>query len=640
VTELYKGYSGKILRINLTNQNTKTETTSKDLARHFIGGTGYASYLLYQELDQGIDPLSPENKLIFCTGPVTGTAWPTAGRMAVVSKSPLTGIWGESHVGGHLGPELKFAGYDFVIIEGQAKEPLVLSIVDQDIQFHSGLPYWGLRTLNASKLIRRDLKQQHGHVAVIGPAGENGVRYAAIMIDGSRAAGRTGLGAVMGHKNLKGILVRGTGSVEVAYPKRFQALWRDGHDRVQHNPQALEMRKYGTGILVATKQSIGELPTYNHREGVFEGWDRISAETFHDHYYHTTRACGSCRLACKKAFKVKEGPHQGLITEGPEYEGIMAMGSNVGIDDVPTILVAQHLCNEYGMDVISAGATAAFLMELAEHGLLAEAEQGALDIQWGNTDALIELIHEIAQRKGLGDLAAEGSHRIAQQKGEAVAPYEMTVKGMEISGQDGRAHRSMALGHAVAARGADHLRNLVTMDQLAYKDVAAARFGKDKLPDICDPYVETYKALATVVTEKVYTIRDSLMVCWYTCSWPPIFWVEDFAPLLTSVTGEPAFDNVEELMQIGARLVTMKRAFNVREGIRRKDDCLPRRFTHEPFQKGPSKGQTVNLEPMLDEYYQLYGWDITTGIPTEETLQKLGLKEIAQDLRSYDVFSE
>jgi aldehyde:ferredoxin oxidoreductase len=559
--------------------------------------------------------------------------------MAVVSKSPLTGIWAESHVGGHLGPEMKFAGYDFIIIEGQASQPTVLSIVDEDVQFHSGSLYWGMKTLKASRLIRRDLGQQHGHVAVIGPAGENLVRYASIMIDGARAAGRTGLGAVMGQKNLKGILVRGTGEVSVADPTRFRTLWQDGHDRVQTNPQALEMRKYGTAILVATKQSIGELPTYNHREGVFEGWDRISAETFHDHYYHTTRACGTCRLACKKAFRIDKGPHKGLITEGPEYEGIMAMGSNVGIDDVPTILVTQHLCNEYGMDVISAGATASFLMELAENGLLTEEELAKLDIQWGNTEALIELMHEIAQRKGLGDLAAEGSHRIAQEKGDQAKPFDMTVKGMEISGQDGRAHRSMALGHAVGARGADHLRNLVTMDQLAYKEVAAERFGKDKLPEICDPYVETHKALATVVTEKVYTIRDSLIVCWYTCSWPPIFWVEDFAPLLASVTGEPAFDSAEEMMQIGARLVTMKRAFNVREGIRRKDDQLPRRFTHEPFPKGPSKGQTVNLEPMLDEYYRLYGWDVTTGIPTQETLNKVGLDEIAKDLQSRGILS-
>ncbi len=631
---MYKGYTGKLLRINLTNQKVEIEATSKDLARRFIGGTGYASYILYHELAQGIEPLSPDNKLIFCTGPATGTAWPTAGRMAVVSKSPLTGIWAESHVGGHLGSEIKYAGYDFIIVEGQAQKPTILSIVDQDIQFHSGSPYWGLKTLTASKAIRRNLKQQHGHVAVIGPAGENSVRYSAIMIDGARAAGRTGLGAVMGYKKLKGFLVRGTGSVSVADPQRFQTLWQDGHDRVQNNPQALEMRKYGTAILVATKQSIGELPTYNHREGVYEGWDRISAETFHDHYYHTTRACGTCRLACKKAFKVMKGPHKGLITEGPEYEGIMAMGSNVGIDDVPTILVTQHLCNEYGMDVISAGATAAFLMELAEHELLTKKELEQLNIHWGNTNALIELMHQIAHRKGLGDLAAEGSHRIAKQKGDAAKPFEMTVKGMEISGQDGRAHRSMALGHAVAARGADHLRNLVTMDQLAYKEVAAERFGADKLPDICDPYVETHKALATVVTEKVYTIRDSLIVCWYTCSWPPIFWVEDFAPLLASVTGEPAFDSVDELMHIGARLVTMKRAFNVREGIRREDDQLPRRFTHEPFTTGPSKGQTVKLEPMLNEYYQLYGWDVQTGIPKEETLKKLDLKEIAKDFQA------
>ncbi|MFX0168088.1 MAG: aldehyde ferredoxin oxidoreductase family protein [Candidatus Hodarchaeota archaeon] len=631
---MYKGYTGNILRIDLTNQQVRTEPVDWSIARQFIGGTGYATSLLYKEVPKGIEPLSSENKLIFCTGPVTGTIWPTAGRMAIVTKAPLTGIWGESHVGGHLGPELKYAGYDFVIIEGRAEAPTVVSIVDQAIEFHHGKAYWGMNTHQTSSVIRRDLRLQHGHVAAIGPAGENQVLYSSIMIDGARAAGRTGMGAVMGSKNLKAIIVRGSGSVEVADPQRFRALWEEGHRRVQENPQALEMRKYGTAILVATKQSIGELPTRNHREGVYEGWDRISAETFHDEYYHTTRACSTCRLACKKAFKVDRGPYKGLITEGPEYEGIMAMGSNVGIDNPPTILQAQHLCNEYGLDVISAGCTVAFLMELAEHNLLTQHELQELDLQWGNQQALIDLLHAIANRKGLGDLAAEGSHKIALRKGDLARPFDMTVKGMEISGQDGRAHRSMGLGHAVAARGADHLRNLVTMDQLAYKDVAAERFGADKLPDICDPYVETHKALATVVTEKVYTIRDSLIVCWYTCSWPPIFWIEDFAAVLTAVTGESAFADVEELMTIGTRLVTMKRCFNLREGITREDDQLPRRFTHEPIPAGPSKGQMVNLEPMLEEYYELYGWDKTTGVPTQQTLHTLGLEYCAKDYQA------
>ncbi len=637
---MYSGYTGKILRINLTKQTAKTESTSQVLARRFIGGVGYGGFLLYQEVAKGIDPLGSDNKLFFVTGPVTGTVWPTAGRMAVVSKSPLTGIWAESHVGGHLGPEIKYAGYDDIIVEGIADSPTVVSIVDKDVQFHSGKKYWKLSTSKTTSTIRRDLGQPYSHVASIGPAGENLVKTSAIMIDGARAAGRTGLGAVMGSKKLKAILVRGTGSVKVAQRERFRNLWIEAHKRIQENPQAIEMRRYGTAILVATKQNIGELPTKNHREGVFEGWDKISAETLRDKFYLTTRACSTCRLACKKAFKVDRGPHKGLITEGPEYEGIMAMGSNVGIDDVPTILMAQHLCNEFGLDVISAGCTAAHLMELREHGILKPEELSGIDLRWGNEDALLQFLDALAHRKGIGDLAAEGTHRFALKKGAKAAPFDITVKGMEVSGQDGRAHRSMALGHAVAARGADHLRNLVTMDQLAYKDVAAERFGKDKLPEICDPYVETYKAMATVVTEKVYTIRDSLIVCWYTCSWPPIFWVEDFAPLLASVTGEAAFDDPEELMRIGARLVTLKRCFNVREGITRKDDTLPKRFTDEPMPSGPSGGQTVNLNPMLDEYYSLYGWDVATGIPTRKCLHDLGLDDFAKDLDKLGLLQE
>ena len=629
---MYAGYVGKILRVNLTDREVKTEATSQDLARRFIGGTGYAGYLLYHEVPPGIDPLGPENKLYFVTGPVTGTLWPTAGRMAVVSKSPLTGIWAESHVGGHLGPEIKYAGYDAIIIEGRASNPTLVSVVDGEVQFHNARQYWGLTTLQACKAIRRDLNQPHSHIAVIGPAGEHQVKFAAIMVDGARAAGRTGLGAVMGSKQLKALLVRGTGGVRVAQPERFLSLCDEAHHRVLKDPQAQEMHRYGTPLLVATKQSIGELPTRNHREGVFEGWEHISAETLRERYYLTTRACSTCRLACKKAYQVRDGPHKGLITEGPEYEGLMAMGSNVAIDDVPTILKAQQLCNQYGLDVISTGCTAAFLMELREKGLLGPEDLQGLDLRWGARDALINFIHDVAHRRGLGDRAAEGTHRLALQIGSEAEPYDITVKGMEVSGQDGRAHRSMALGHAVAARGADHLRNLCTMDQLAYKDVAAQRFGADKLPEICDPHTETHKALATVITEKVYAIRDALIVCWYTCSWPPIFWVEDFAPLLAATTGEQAFGDPQELMHIGARLVTLKRCFNVREGITRRDDTLPRRFTHEPMPSGPSRGQTVNLGPMLDEYYALYGWDKDTGIPTRQCLIDLGLEEFARDL--------
>jgi aldehyde:ferredoxin oxidoreductase len=637
---MYSGYTGKTLRINLTKKTAKTEPTSQELARRFIGGVGYGGFLLYQEIAKGIDPLGPKNKLYFVTGPVTGTVWPTAGRMAVVSKSPLTGIWAESHVGGHLGPEIKYAGYDNIIIEGVADAPTIVTVIDDEVQFHAGNKYWGLTTSKTSTSVRRDFGQPHGHVASIGPAGENLVKTSAIMIDGARAAGRTGLGAVMGSKKLKAILVRGTGSVKVANHERFRELWVGAHQRIQENPQAIEMRKYGTAILVATKQNIGELPTRNHREGVFDGWDKISAETLREKYFLTTRACSTCRLACKKAFKVDEGAHKGLITEGPEYEGIMAMGSNVGIDDVPTILKAQHLCNELGLDVISSGCTAAHLMELREHGILTEKELEGIDLQWGREDALLQFLDALAHRKGIGNAAAEGTHSFALQKGAKAAPFDITVKGMEVSGQDGRAHRSMALGHAVAARGADHLRNLVTMDQLAYKEVAAERFGEDKLPEICDPYVETHKAMATVVTEKVYTIRDSLIVCWYTCSWPPIFWVEDFAPLLASVTGENSFDDTEEIMRIGARLVTLKRCFNVREGITRKDDTLPQRFTNEPMPSGPSKGQTVDLNPMLDEYYSLYGWDVATGIPTSKCLKDLGLDEMAKDLDGMDLLPD
>jgi aldehyde:ferredoxin oxidoreductase len=283
------------------------------------------------------------------------------------------------------------------------------------------------------------------------------------------------------------------------------------------------------------------------------------------------------------------------------------------------------------MDTITAGCVIAFAMELWERGLLTKNDTDGLDLSWGNAASIIALVHKIATRNGFGDLLAEGSWRVAKDIGHGAEESTVTVKKMEISGQDGRTHRSMALGHATAARGGDHLRSLITIDQLGYQDIAAARFGADKLPEICDPYSEIHKALATKITEDVYALRDTLLVCWYTCSWPPIFWLEDFGHALVSVTGEPSFGDSNNLIRIAERIVTLKRAFNVREGLSRSEDQLPARF-FSPMPEGPGKGQVVNLDIMLDEYYVLRGWN-RNGIPTREIYEQLGLSDVANSLK-------
>ncbi len=620
------GYTGKILRVRLSEETFKVETLPKEWIREYIGGDGFAARLLYEEVPAGIDPLGDQNKLIIATGPITGTLWPMSGRTVLVSKAAQTGIWGESHVGGFLGPELKYAGYDMLVVEGRSEAPVNIVVRDDDLELIDASAQWGMKTDEVTSAMRKAYKDPDLQVGAIGPAGEKRVRFASFIVNNARAAGRTGMGAVLGSKNVKTISIRGHGPVEVAYHDEFCRLAKKAHKRVREDTQAREMGKWGTWILTAVKQEIGELPTYNHRTGVFSGWASLSGEYIRPRFTVTDRACFGCSLGCKKMNYVQNGRFKGTLEEGPEYEGLMAFGSLLGIDEYSTALKANQICNKYGLDIISAGATIAFAIEAFENGILTESDTGGISLRWGDHEQVIHLLELIGKREGFGDLLAEGSRSAAKRIGHGAENFAMHVKGLEVSGQDGRTHRSIGLSHATGARGADHLRSLVVVDQLGYEQVAKDRWGADKLPEILDPYTEKYKATAVFETENAYCIRDALIVCWYSVSWPPIFWMNDFAEMLPLVTGEESFGDIARLTEIGERQVTLKRLFNAREGISRKDDKLPRRFTHEPMPEGPGKGQVVDLEPMLDDYYRLRGWDRETGLPTNDTLRRLSLE--------------
>lgn len=620
------GYAGKILRVRLSEGDFKTDTLHTRWIKDYIGGDGFAARLLYDEVPARTDPLSPENKLIVSTGPITGTLWPMSGRTVFVAKAAQTGIWGESHVGGFLGPELKYAGYDMLVVEGKAESPVHVSINDDDLSLIDASKHWGLTTNDVTAAVRKYHGDPDIQVGAIGPAGERCVRFASVIVNNARAAGRTGMGSVLGSKNVKTLSVRGHGAVEVAEHEEFTKLAKEAHQRVRKNPQAREMGKWGTWILTSVKQEIGELPTYNHRTGVFDGWEGLSGEYIRPRFTISDRACFGCSLGCKKVNYVREGPFAGTLEEGPEYEGLMAFGSLLGIGDYAATLKANQICNKYGMDIISVGATIAFAIEAFENGILNEKDTGGLRLEWGNSELALKLVQMIADRVGFGDVLAEGSKVAAQKIGRGAEKYAMHVKGLEISGQDGRTHRSIGLSHATAARGADHLRSLVVVDQLGYEEVATKRWGADKLPEILDPYTEQYKATAVVETENAYCIRDTLIVCWYSVSWPPIFWMNDFAEMLPLATGESSFGDVKKLTEIGERQLALKRLFNAREGVTRDDDTLPKRFTHEPMPEGPGKGQVIDLESLLNDYYRLRGWDQKTGLPTKETLRRLSLE--------------
>jgi aldehyde:ferredoxin oxidoreductase len=468
-------------------------------------------------------------------------------------------------------------------------------------------------------------------VAAIGQAGENLVRYANVMTGFHNFAGRTGMGAVMGSKKLKAIAVRGFNSVKVADIDKLLDLAYNARERILTCDQAMELRKYGTPMLVGAKQAIGELPTKNHYTGIFDRYEEIDGPTIREKYWAGTKACFSCFLACKKNNFVRAGEFEGTFTAGPEYEGVYAFGSNLMISNMPAILKMNYLSNAYGIDVISLGVVMSFLAELFENKIIDEKDTGGFRLEWGDYKAAIEAVEMVAFRRGIGDLMAEGVREMARRIGRGSEKYAMHVKGLEISGQDGRTHRSAGLTHATAARGADHMRSLVTVDQLGYRDVAAKRFGEDKVERVCNGYSEDFKALAVKMHEDAYAIRDSLVVCWYSVGWPPVFWMDDFANILVAVTGEEEFGNLDELFRIGERINNVKRAFNVRHGITRKDDVLPERFTKEPMPEGPGRGQVVNLDKMLDEYYELRGWD-RRGIPRRDKLLELDLADVEEEV--------
>ena len=625
----YMGYAGKILRVDLTAKKIWVQPLRKDLARKYIGGTGIASRILWEEVKADVDPLGPENRLIVITGPVTGTIWHTAGRAAFVAKSPLTGIWGESHFGGFFGPELKFSGYDAIIITGRSDKPVYLCIYDGIPEIRSAEHLWGKNTYETADIIREELDDKEVKVAAIGQAGENLVRYAAVINDYGNAAGRTGMGAVMGSKKLKAIAVRGFGSVKVADMDGFMKLYDELHERMLSHPFTPDRVKYGTTSLVELMNAIGRLPTYNMQQGVFEYYEEISGERLRELYFVKPHADMACLQRCGRI--VRTGGRYEMFGKGPEYEALDSFGARCGVRNLEAVIYANHLANLYGMDAISAGASISWAMECYEKGIITKEDTGGLDLSWGNYEAVIQLIHDIAFRRGFGNILAEGSYRASKIIGRGSEKYAMHVKGLEISGQDGRTHRSAGLTHATAARGADHMRSLVTVDQLGYRDVAAKRFGEDKVERVCNGYSEDFKALAVKMHEDAYAIRDSLIVCWYSVGWPPVFWMEDFANVLVAVTGEEEFGDVRELFRIGERINNMKRAFNVRHGITRKDDVLPDRFTKEPMPDGPGKGQVVNLDRMLDEYYELRGWD-RNGIPRKDKLLELDLADVEEEI--------
>jgi len=621
---LANGYVGKVLQVDLSTGEVWPEELDWDLAADYVGGRGLADKMVFDIVRPGADPLGPDNVLVFATGPLTGTPAPACGRSVLASKSPLTGTIFDSNSGGLIGPELKKAGFDAIIIRGRSEEPVYLAVLSGRAELRSADHLWGRTTSETIRALKREVGDDRARVACIGPAGEKGVLLANVICEPHRAFGRGGLGAVMGSKGLKAIVVRGRGRVEVANPHAFKRVCREIKDILARNPITGDLLgRYGTGCLTTPVNKAGILPTRNFRTGFFEEAEEITGEKLVKVLKAQKRACFGCPIGCGRVL-MAEGHEVGA----PEYETMWAFGAQCGISDLRAISEANELCNEYGLDTISLGNAIGFLMECYERGLITDRDTGGLRLEWGRADLLPKLVELTARREGVGALLALGVKRLSERI-EGSGRFAMHVKGLELPAYDPRGAKGMGLAYATSNRGGCHLRAYMIMSELL------------SMPRYLDPLRTEGKARLVKRLQDIFAVLDSMVMCKFTSL--ALFETLDYEPkwyarLLTTATG--FYFDEEEFLKAGERIFNLERFFNVREGFDRRHDTLPTRLLKEPMPYGPAEGHVVELEAMLDEYYALRLWD-PMGRPTDRALMRLGIireprwpkLQVALDLR-------
>jgi aldehyde:ferredoxin oxidoreductase len=609
------GYAGRILHIDLETGKTRVEPLNEDYAKKYIGGIGLGMRLWLDHSQAGVDPFSPENPLILAVGPTAGTMWPTGGNgHAFVSKSPQSYGISESKSHGYFGAELKRAGYDAVIFKGRSERPVYVWIDDDSVQLLNASHLMGKSPAEAEDMIREELGDYYIRVAAIGPAGEKLVRIACIINEKTRAAGRTGMGAVMGSKNLKAIAVRGTNDVSVAKSDEFIEFVKEFHERMK-GPATKKYRTLGTPENVLVHNALQCMPTRNYNNASFEGAEKVSGEALNERFVVKIIACSSCAMRCEHIAVVPEGPYKGAMSR-VEYEPLWALGPYCGVDRLDAVIKAIELCNYYGIDGISAGVIVAFAMDCYENGILTEKDLEGIDSRFGNHEALVKLIEKIGKREGIGNILAEGVKIAGEKIGKGADKLAQHIKGVEATGYDLRSLKTAALGYAVSFRGADHNRHgAYAFDVKGKVNRLKAEKGRGKLvKDI----------------EDLYTIIDSLIICKFSRG---TYYreLEDLAKLYNLLTG---FETTPEEMRLkGERINNLARVINTREGFSRKDDTLPYKVMHHPIpDEGPSKGAYVTqeeLDLLLDDYYEARGWT-RDGIPTEEKLKELEMTDLIE----------
>lgn len=607
------GFAGRILKVNLSSGQVSTEDLDLSLARRLIGCLGIASKIMLEELDPEEEPLSPENKLILATCPLTGSSAPAANKSIVISRSPLTNIWGEAIFSANCGIELKRAGYDMLIVEGRSDKPVYLWIHDDGVEIRDAVGIWGMETFLACDAIKNDLNDKKAAVVSIGPAGEKLVKLSCIISDNGRAAGRCGLGAVMGSKRLKAIAARGSKKIEVADPKSFNDFSEEILEAARENLKAFS--EYGTSRGVVAFEEMGNLPIKNWTRGRFSGAANISGVRMAETILIGKKACFACPVACGRYVKVSEGPYAPLEGYGPEYETIAALGSLCMNDNLESIAKANDLCNRFGLDTISVGATIAFAMECYEKGIITKGDTGGIELTWGNHEAMIKMIELIGRREGFGAILGEGSKRAAEKIGRDAENYAMHVKGLEIPMHNPYRFKEMGLQYATSERGACHLRGF---SMLPARGILIPDLGLDKK---LDGFAIEGKPHVVKIMQDACRMVDALGICKFVVLFGKVSLIT-LTKLYAAVTGWEV--TLEDLMRAGERIWMLQRVFNVKMGVKREDDSLPKRFLKEPMVDGAAKDQVVELEPMLREYYAERGLD-ENGKPTEKKLRELNL---------------
>jgi len=610
-----RSYTGKLIRLNLSKGKSQIEDIPEPLMKDFLGGRGIAVKYLYDELKPGVEPLGVDNKLIFMMGPLGATTAMSVSRTALVTKSPLTGTIAKSVMGGSFGAYLKFAGFDGVIVEGEAEKPVYVHIDKAGVHILDAGELWGLDTQET----HAKLRQKHGRatqVACIGPAGEKLVRYA-IVISDRRCGGRTGVGTVMGAKKLKAIAVNSAGPLSLYDPEQFKKLNREVIAGLKTSPGRIRMTDFGTSYLTLGFEKLGIFPVKNFQEGHLEGVEKIGDEELAKIKVKND-GCYGCMTKCGQVREVTGGPYAGAASEGPDYETIWSLGGNLAITDRAFLVAADSLCDKLGVDTVSTGNAIGFACELFQRGIITKKDADGLELKWGDHGAMVKMVEKIGKREGFGKLLGEGVKRAAEKIGKGAEDYAMEVKGLELPAYEPRAVKGYGLILATSNIGASHMYGR-PRDELSGK--------KDRL-------TEVDKGKDAAQAEISQATQDAVIQC----SFGPVTGLtpQSRSDLLVAATGFSEFGDPAYVEKIGERILCLERSFNVRDGFSRKDDTLPKRMQTEPLKDaGPATGQTFkNLDGLLDEYYDALGYT-RQGIPSAEKLKELGLDWVIKDIKKF-----